>query len=84
MELRSTETDTAQVDAQSEEWFASYAEPSNQPSTRHRRDSHRRDRHHRNRDPRRQRRRRLNELMMIASVVFVSAMTVCFYAVLTR
>ena len=31
MELRSTET--AQVDAQSDEWFASYAEPSNQPRT---------------------------------------------------
>jgi len=84
VELGSTDTETAQVDAQSEEWFASYAEPSNQPSNRHHRDSHRRDRHRRNRDPRRQRRHRLNELMMIASVVFVGAMTACFYAVLTR
>ena len=79
MELRSTDTETAQVDAQSEEWFASYAEPSNQTSNRHRR-----DRHRRNRDPRRQRRYRLNELMMIVSVFFVGAMTACFYVVLTR
>lgn len=69
----------AQVDAQSEEWFASYTEPSNQASNRHR---HVRHRH--SRDPRRQRRDRLNALMMIASVVFVGVMTACFYAVLTR
>ena len=76
MELPSTET--AHVDAQSEEWFASYAEPSNQSSNRYRRVHHRRSR-----DPRRQR-RRLNTLMMVASVVLVGAMTACFYAVLTR
>lgn len=77
MELLSIETAT--VDAQSEEWFASYAEPSNQPSNRHRRVGHRRSR-----DPRRQRRDRLNTVMMVASVVFVGVMTACFYAVLTR
>ena len=77
MELPSTET--AQVDAQSEEWFASYAEPSDQPSNQHRR-----IRHRRGRDPRRLRRDRLNAVMMVASVVFVGAMTACFYAVLTR
>jgi hypothetical protein len=71
MELRSIEA--AQVDAQSEEWFASYAEPSNQHRHRPRR----------SRDSRRQR-YRLHTLMMIASVVFVGAMTACFYAVLTR
>jgi hypothetical protein len=76
MELSSTET--ADVDAQSEEWFASYAEPSNQSSNRHRRVHH-----HRRRDPRRQR-HRLNTLMMVASMVLVGAMTACFYAVLTR
>jgi hypothetical protein len=72
-------TQTAQVDAQSEEWFASYAEPSNQPSIRHRH-----VRHRRGRDPRRQRRELLNALMMVASVVFVGAMTACFYAILIR
>jgi hypothetical protein len=77
MDLPSTKT--AQVDAQSEEWFASYAEPSNHSTNRHRR-----VRHHRSRDPRRQRRDRLNALMMAASVVFVGAMTACFYAILTR
>ena len=77
MELPSTET--AHVDAQSEEWFASYAEPSDQSSNRHRR-----LRHRRGRDPRRQRRDRLVAVMMVASVVFVGAMTACFYAVLTR
>jgi hypothetical protein len=77
MELPSTET--ANVDAQSEEWFASYAEPSNQSSNRHRR-----LRHRRSRDPRRQRRDRLVAAMMVASVVLVAAMTACFYAVLTR
>jgi hypothetical protein len=71
-------TETAQVDAQSEEWFASYAEPSNQPSNRHRH-----GRHQRRRDPRRQR-DRLGTMMMILSVVFVAAMTACFYTVLTR
>jgi len=76
MELLSTET--AHVDAQSEEWFASYAEPSNQSPNRHRRVHH-----HRRRDPRRQR-HRLNTVMMVASMVFVGAMTACFYAVLTR
>jgi len=76
MELPSTET--AHVDAQSEEWFASYAEPSNQSPNRHRRVHH-----HRRRDPRRQR-HRLNTVMMVASMVFVGAMTACFYAVLTR
>ena len=72
MEIPSTET--AQVDAQSEEWFASYAEPSNR---------RRPVRHRRKRDLRR-RRLRLNTVMMIGSMVFVSAMTACFYAVLTR
>jgi hypothetical protein len=76
-------TKTAQVDAQSEEWFASYAEPLNQPSSPHRHVRHRRGRG-RGRDPRRQRRELLNALMMVASVVFVGAMTACFYAVLTR
>jgi hypothetical protein len=79
MELPSTET--ADVDAQSEEWFASYAEPSNQSSNRHRRLRHR---HRRSRDPRRQRRDRLIAVMMVVSVVFVGAMTACFYAVLVR
>ena len=78
MELTSTES--AQVDAQSEEWFASYTEPSNQSSKRHRRAHHH---HHRRRDPRRQQ-HRLTTLMMLASVVLVGAMTACFYAVLTR
>jgi hypothetical protein len=77
MELGSTET--AQVDAQSEEWFASYAEPSNQPSNRHRYVRHRRTRY-----PRRQRLHRLGTMMMILSVVFVGAMTAGFYTVLTR
>ena len=77
MELPSTET--ADVDAQSEDWFASYAEPSNQSSNRHRR-----HRHRRSRDPRRQRRDRLIAVMMVASMVLVGAMTACFYAVLTR
>jgi hypothetical protein len=78
MELRSTET--AHVDPQSEEWFASYAEPSNEPSHRHRR-----NRHRNSRDVRRhQRRHRLNTVMMIMSVVFVGAMTACFYIVLSR
>jgi hypothetical protein len=77
MELTSTETD--QVDAQSEEWFASYTEPSNEHSNRSRH-----VRHRRGRDPRRQRLRRLNAIMMIASVVLVSAMTASFYVILTR
>jgi hypothetical protein len=72
-------TETAQVDDQSEEWFASYAEPSNQSSNRHRR-----VRHRRGHDPRRLRQHRLNVVMMVVSVVFVGAMTACFYAVLTR
>jgi hypothetical protein len=79
VELPSTETETAQVDAQSEDWFASYAEPSNQSPNRHRR-----LRHRRSRDPRRLRQHRLNVVMMVVSVVFVGAMTACFYAVLTR
>jgi len=73
-------TETAQVDAQSEEWFASYAEPSIQSSDRHRRHH----RHRRGRDPVRQRRDRLNAAMMLGSVVFVGAMTACFYVILTR
>ena len=77
MELRSTET--AQVDAQSEEWFASYAEPSIQPSNRHRSVRHRRNRYSRH-----QRLHRLGTMMMILSVVLVGAMTACFYTVLTR
>jgi cytoskeletal protein RodZ len=77
MELPSTET--TQVDAQSEEWFASYAEPSNQPS-----DRHRHVRRHRSQHRRRQRIDRLGTTMMILSVVFVGAMTACFYTVLTR
>ena len=72
-------TETAQVDAQSEEWFASYAEPSNELS-----DRHRRVRQRRGRDPRRQRHYRLNDVMMVGSVVFIGAMTACFYAILTR
>jgi hypothetical protein len=79
VELPSTETETAQGDTQADEWFASYAEPSNQSSNRHRR-----LRHRRNRDPRRRRQHRLNAVMMVVSVVFVGAMTACFYAVLTR
>ena len=79
MELSSTETETAQVDAQSEEWFASYEEPPNQSPSRRRH-----SRHRRSRDPRRQRLHRLNTAMMIGSVVFVGAMTACFYAILTR
>ena len=79
MERPSTETETGHVDAQSEEWFASYAEPSNQSSNRHRR-----VRHRRSRDPRRVRQHRLTVVMMVVSVVFVGAMTACFYAVLTR
>ena len=77
MELQSTET--AQVDAQSDEWFASYAEPSNQPSN-----GHRHVRHHRRRNSRRQWLPRLGTMMMILSVVFVGAMTACFYTILTR
>jgi hypothetical protein len=77
--METTSTETAQVDAQSEAWFASYEEPSNQSSNRHRR-----VRHRRGRDPRRQRRDRLNAVMMVASVVFVGAMTACFYVVLTH
>jgi hypothetical protein len=72
-------TETGQVDAQSEEWFASYAEPANQ---------RRRVRlRHSKRDPRRERLVRLHRLktmMMFVSVVFVAAMTAGFYAVLTR
>ena len=68
-------TETAQIDAQSEAWFASYVEPANQ---------RRRNRHRHGRDPRRQRLHMLNTVMMLASVVFVGAMTACFYAVLTR
>ena len=77
MELRSTET--AQGDAQSEEWFASYEESSNQPS-----DRHRNVRRHRSEHRRRRRVDRLGTMMMILSVVFVGAMTACFYTVLTR
>lgn len=77
MELPSTET--TQVDAQSEEWFASYAEPPNQRSNRQRS-----VRHRRTRAPRHQRLQRLNTLMMAMSVVVVGAMTACFYVVLTR
>jgi hypothetical protein len=72
-------TEIGQVDAQSEEWFASYAEPSSQPSNRHRH-----VRHHRSRHPRRQWLPRPGTMMMILSVVFVGAMTACFYTVLTR
>ena len=68
MELPSTET--AQVDTQSEEWFASYAEPSNRPSSRHRA-----FRHRRRLDPRRQRLQRLNTLMMVASVVSLNQLS---------
>jgi hypothetical protein len=83
VELPSTEIDTAQVDAQSEEWFASYADPSNQSSNQSS-NRHRRLRHRRGRDPRRLRQQRLHVVMMVASVVFVGALTACFYAVLTR
>jgi hypothetical protein len=72
-------TETSQVDAQSEEWFASYAEPSNQTSDRHRQARRRRSEHRR-----RQRVDRLGTAMMILSVVFVGAMTACFYTVLSR
>jgi hypothetical protein len=82
MELQSTET--AQVDAQSEEWFASSTEPQSQRSERHRSDRHRHNRHRHRGDPRRQRLHRLQTLMMVGSVVLVGAMTACFYAVLTR
>ncbi len=75
--------ETAQVDAQSEEWFASYADPSTAPSSQPS-NRYRRVRHRRTRDPRRHRRHRVNTVMMIVSVVFVGAMTACFYAVLTR
>jgi hypothetical protein len=74
-------SNNAQVDAQSEEWFASYVEPSNQPSNRHRQSRHRRS-HELKRQ--RLRRVRLETMMMLASVVFVGAMTACFYVVLTR
>jgi hypothetical protein len=77
--MESPATETAQVDPQSEEWFASYAEPAPQPSNRHRHGQRRRGH-----DPRRQRIRRLNTLMMIVSVVFIGVMTASFYAVLTR
>jgi hypothetical protein len=76
MELVSNEA--AHVDAQSEEWFASYAEPPSRSSN-----GHRHVRHRRSRDPRRKR-NQLNMMAMIASVLFVGAMTACFYAVLTR
>ena len=75
-------TEIAQVDPQSEEWFASYAESSDQSSNQRRR-----IRQRRGRDPVRQRRhrlQRLNTVMMLASAVFVAAMTGCFYAVLIR
>ena len=72
------EPETAQVDAQSEEWFASYAEPLDRSSNQRRR-----VRYRRGRDPRR-RRHRLNTVMMVVSAVLVGAMTACFYAVLTR
>ena len=71
---------TAQVDAQSEKWFASYAESSNQPVDQRRRVRQQR----RSRESRRQQRNRLNTLMMCGSVALVAAMTACFYAVLTR
>jgi hypothetical protein len=74
MELPSTKT--AQVDAQSEEWFASYAEPSHR--VRHR------VRNRRTRTSRRQKLHTLNTVMMIVSLVLVGAMTAYFYAVLTR
>jgi hypothetical protein len=73
-------TQTAQVDAQSEEWFASYAETSIQPADQRRRVRHQR----RTRESRRKRLHRINTLMMCGSVVLVAAMTACFYAVLTR
>lgn len=76
-------TETAEVDAQSEEWFASYADPSTDPATQRRRVRQR----HSKRDPRREqlrRQQRLQTVMMLASVVFVAAMTAGFYAVLTR
>jgi len=77
--MESPSTEAAQVDAQSEEWFASYAESPNFSSNRRRR-----VRHRRGRDPRRQRHDRRQTVMMVVSLVFVGAMTACFYAVLTR
>ena len=76
MELPSTET--AQVDAQSEEWFASYVDAADQSSKRYRR-----VRHSRSRDMTR-RKRRSDTMMMVASLVFIGAMTACFYLVLTH
>jgi hypothetical protein len=73
-------TETAQVDAQSEEWFASYAEPANERRRI-------RIRVQRKRDPRLERLRRqhrMQTVMLVASVVAVGAMTACFYVILTR
>ncbi|HXJ19179.1 MAG TPA: hypothetical protein VMT03_03020 [Polyangia bacterium] len=78
MEPSSIEAETSQVDAQSEEWFASYADPSGRSSHQHRR-----FRYRRGRDPGLRRRHRRATVMMVASVVLVAAMTACFYAVLS-
>jgi hypothetical protein len=71
MELASTET--TQVDRQAEAWFASYAEPADQPSIRQR------IRQRRSRVPQHVRHHRRHSLMMLASVLFVGVMTACFY-----
>lgn len=70
--------ETTQLDAQTEAWFASYEEFSNEPPGR------RRARRRRSRGPKRPQLFRRDTVMMVASVVFVGAMTACFYVVLTR
>jgi hypothetical protein len=77
MELPSTET--AQVDPSAEEWFASYADPYVDPSRRSRR-----TRHRRRRGPNRKQRELIGTAFMVASVLFVGALTAVFYTVLSR
>ena len=76
MELASVETN--QVDAQAEAWFESYVEAASEPSGQRRR-----VRHRHNRVPKHLQLHRRETLMMVASFVFIGAMTACFYAVLT-
>ncbi|HVY38885.1 MAG TPA: hypothetical protein VHM31_13165 [Polyangia bacterium] len=77
MEVASVEN--SQVDAQADAWFASYDEPVNEQPRRSRRNGGRRS----ERRKRAQQRRR-EMLMMMASFGLVGAMTVWFYAILTR
>ncbi len=80
MELTSAET--TQVDAQSDAWFASYVEPASEAAIRQR--VRLRRARGRTRPPAHLRHRRRQNVMMVASLVFVGVMTACFYVLLSR